>query len=143
MSPTVLMNISDIPGTGLITEGSRVNYSMLIAGENNEVQTFSELMSVKVNDSARISNPSDSSERTNQTINRSKQFLSLTVIISVLLSGIAISMSARRFAKKNGHDRFNEKFWSQKTIHTANNYYSVDHDWIDRCDFGFDHGIYC
>ena len=29
----------------------RVNYSMLIAGENNEVQTFSELMSVKVNDS--------------------------------------------------------------------------------------------
>ena len=100
LSPTVLMNISDIPGTGLITEGSRVNYSMLIAGENNEVQTFSELMSVKVNDSARISNPSDSSERTNQTINRSKQFLSLTVIISVLLSGIAISMSARRFAKK-------------------------------------------
>ena len=100
LSPTVLMNISDIPGTGLITEGSRVNYSMLIAGEDNEVQTFSELMSVKVNDSARISNPSDSSERTNQTINRSKQFLSLTVIISVLLSGIAISMSARRFAKK-------------------------------------------
>ena len=100
LSPTVLMNISSIPGTGLITEGSRVNYSMLIAGENNEVQTFSELMSVKVNDSARISNPSDSSERTNQTINRSKQFLSLTVIISVLLSGIAISMSARRFAKK-------------------------------------------
>ena len=100
LSPTVLMNISSIPGTGLITEGSRVNYSMLVAGENNEVQTFSELMSVKVNDSARISNPSDSSERTNQTINRSKQFLSLTVIISVLLSGIAISMSARRFAKK-------------------------------------------
>ena len=100
LSPTVLMNISSIPGTGLITEGSRVNYSMLIAGENNEVQTFSELMSVKLNDSARISNPSDSSERTNQTINRSKQFLSLTVIISVLLSGIAISMSARRFAKK-------------------------------------------
>ena len=100
LSPTVLMNISSIPGTGLITEGSRVNYSMLIAGENNEVQTFSELMSFKVNDSARISNPSDSSERTNQTINRSKQFLSLTVIISVLLSGIAISMSARRFAKK-------------------------------------------
>lgn len=100
LSPTVLMNISSIPGTGLITEGSRVNYSMLVAGENNEVQTFSELMSVKVNDSARISNPSDSSERTNQTIHRSKQFLSLTVIISVLLSGIAISMSARRFAKK-------------------------------------------
>ena len=37
---------------------------------------------------------------THATINRSKQFLSLTVIISVLLSGIAISMSARRFAKK-------------------------------------------
>ena len=100
LSPTVLMNISSIPGTGLITQGSRVNYSMLVAGENDEVQTFSKLMSVKVNDSARISNPSDSSERTNQTINRSKQFLSLTVIISVLLSGIAISMSARRFAKK-------------------------------------------
>ena len=100
LSPTVLMNISSIPGTGLITQGSRVNYSMLVAGENNEVQIFSELMSVKVNDSARISNPSNSNERTNQTINRSNQFLSLTVIISVLLSGIAISMSARRFAKK-------------------------------------------
>ena len=29
LSPTVLMNISSIPGTGLITQGSRVNYCLL------------------------------------------------------------------------------------------------------------------
>ena len=100
LSPTILMNIESLPATGLITQGSRVNYSLLIAGEDGDVESYSQLMEDIIPNSARISDPSDSSERTNQAINRAKQFLSLTIIISVFLSGIAIAMSARRFMKK-------------------------------------------
>ena len=100
LSPTILMNIESLPATGLITQGSRVNYSLLIAGEDDVVESYSQLMEDIIPNSARISDPSDSSERTNQAINRAKQFLSLTIIISVFLSGIAIAMSARRFMKK-------------------------------------------
>ena len=100
LSPTILMNIESLPATGLITQGSRVNFSLLIAGEDDVVESYSKLMEDIIPNSARISDPSDSSERTNQAINRAKQFLSLTIIISVFLSGIAIAMSARRFMKK-------------------------------------------
>ena len=83
LSTTILMNIESLPATGLITQGSRVNYSLLIAGEDDVVESYSQMMEDIIPNSARISDPSDSSERTNQAINRAKQFLSLTIIISV------------------------------------------------------------
>ncbi len=100
LSPTILINFRALPDTGLITEGSRVNYSLLAAGDEDVIERFAKLMGEMTTESARISDPSDSSQRTNQAINRAQQFLSFTVIISVLLSSIAIAMSARRFMKK-------------------------------------------
>ena len=100
LAPSILINLRALSGTGLITEGSRVNYSLLTAGETAIIEQYAEQMRETVTESARISDPSDSSQRTNQAISRAQQFLSFTVIISVLLSSIAIAMSARHFMKK-------------------------------------------
>lgn len=100
LAPSILVNIAAIPATDLISEGSRVNYSLLVAGEDSLVEKYKKNISNLLTESARISDRSDSNERTNQAINRSQQFLSMTTIISILLSAIAIAMSARRFMKR-------------------------------------------
>ena len=100
LAPSILVNIAAIPATDLIGEGSRVNYSLLVAGEESLVEKYKKNITNLLTESARISDRSDSNERTNQAINRSQQFLSMTTIISILLSAIAIAMSARRFMKR-------------------------------------------
>ena len=100
LAPSILVNLAAIPSTNLITEGSRVNYSLLLAGEEQLLEDYTNDIAGLMSESARISDRSDSNERTNQAINRSQQFLSMTAIISILLSAIAIAMSARRFMKR-------------------------------------------
>ena len=45
-------------------------------------------------------NREDSSARAGNAADRAQRFLSLTAVISVLLSAVAIAMSARRFAQR-------------------------------------------
>ena len=40
LAPSILINISAITSTDLINEGSRVNYSLLVAGEEQNIEKY-------------------------------------------------------------------------------------------------------
>jgi putative ABC transport system permease protein len=100
LAPSLLVNIADIPMSGLITEGSRVGYALLVAGPEAAVDDFYAEVEDKLPDDVRARNREDSSERAANAADRADRFLSLTAVISVLLSAVAIAMSARRFAHR-------------------------------------------
>lgn len=100
LAPSVLVNIADIPATGLVKEGSRVGYALLVAGGEKALDEFYSEVEDKLPDSVRVRNQEDSSERATNASDRAQSFLSLTAVISLLLSAVAIAMSARRFAHK-------------------------------------------
>ena len=100
LAPSLLVNIGDIPATGLINEGSRVDYALLVAGEETAVDGFYEDVGDRLPEEVRVRNREDSSERASNAADRAQRFLSLTAVISLLLSAVAIAMSARRFAHR-------------------------------------------
>ena len=100
LAPSLLMDIGDVPASGLIGEGSRVRYALLVAGDASAVDDFNSAIQDELPDSLRIQSQEESSERAYNAADRAQRFLSLTAIISLLLSGVAIAMSARRFAHR-------------------------------------------
>jgi len=100
LAPTVILNIGDIGASGLIGEGSRVRYALLVAGDDDDVASFSDAISDKLPDEIRIRSQEESSERAYNAADRAQRFLSLTAVISLLLSAVAVAMSARRFAQR-------------------------------------------
>ncbi|MGH8167051.1 MAG: ABC transporter permease, partial [Woeseiaceae bacterium] len=100
LAPTLLVNIDDVPATGLINEGSRVGYALLVAGEEAAVDDFYADVEERLPEEVRMHNREDSSERAGNAADRAQRFLSLTAVISLLLSAVAIAMSARRFAHR-------------------------------------------
>jgi putative ABC transport system permease protein len=100
LAPSLLLNIADIEATGLVAEGSRVGYALLVAGDDAAVTEFNDAIQDELPDSVRASNREDSSEQANNAADRAQQFLSLTAVISLLLSAVAVAMSARRFAQR-------------------------------------------
>ena len=100
LAPSVLMNIDDIPRSGLIGEGSRVAYALLVAGDEDSVADFNEAIKDKLPESVRVRSQEESSERAYNAADRAQRFLSLTAVISLLLSAVAVAMSARRFAHR-------------------------------------------
>jgi len=100
LAPSLLMNIGDIPDSGLINVGSRVGYALLVAGDDKDVDAFNEAIQDDLPESLRATNREESSDRANNAADRAQRFLSLTAVISLLLSAVAIAMSARRFAHR-------------------------------------------
>jgi putative ABC transport system permease protein len=100
LAPSLLVNIADIPATGLIGEGSRVGYALLVAGNETAVNDFNEAIQDDLSDAVRASSREESSDRANNAADRAQRFLSLTAVISLLLSAVAVAMSARRFAHR-------------------------------------------
>jgi putative ABC transport system permease protein len=100
LAPSLLLNLRDMPATALINEGSRVQYALLVAGEQADVDEFFLAVEDDLPDSVRTLNQEDSSERSTNAATRAQRFLSLTAVISLLLSAVAIAMSARRYAHR-------------------------------------------
>ena len=100
LAPSLLMNIDDIAVSGLISEGSRVSYALLVAGQEQAVNEFDVAIQEDLPDEVRSSNREESSERAYRAADRAQRFLSLTAIIALLLSAVAVAMSARRFAHR-------------------------------------------
>ena len=98
LAPSLLINIKDIPSTGLVVEGSRVRNAFLVAGEEDSLDKFYNIIAPTMPESTRIRNREESLERTQNTADRAQRFLSLTAVISLLLSAVAIAMASRQFA---------------------------------------------
>jgi len=100
LAPTVIMNIADVDSSGLIGEGSRVAYALLVAGDEANVAGFNVAIEDILPDEIRVRSQEESSERAYNAADRAQRFLSLTAVISLLLSAVAVAMSARRFAHR-------------------------------------------
>jgi putative ABC transport system permease protein len=100
LAPSLLVNVDDISRSGLIGAGSRVRYALLVAGDEQAVSDFNDAIQDRLPESIRVRSQEDSSERAYNAADRAQRFLSLTAVISLLLSAVAVAMSARRFAHR-------------------------------------------
>ena len=119
LAPSIMINLADMPGTGLITEGSRVSYALLVAGDDESaVDAFYETVEADLPESVRVRNREDSSERAGNAADRAQRFLSLTAVISVLLSAVRHrDVRAPLCPAAHGYRRFDEGVGRESTVH--------------------------
>ena len=101
LAPTVIMNESDLPQTQLIQPGSRVSYRALFAGDRSRVELFKTWLLAHKSRSERLRDISDASPQISNAVERAGRFLSLASLVSVLLSAVAVAMSARRYVARH------------------------------------------
>lgn len=101
LAPRVLMNQQDVAATGLIQTGALVNYRLLIAGEESNIQDYRRWLKDLLNPGEKILDLEAGRPELRTALNRSKEFLGLAALISVLLAGVAVATSARRFAQRH------------------------------------------
>ncbi len=101
IAPRVLMNLADLPATGLILPGSRVEYRLLLGGEPAALEAFKNSLTASDKDQLRIQGIRDARPELKSALERAEQFLGLAVLISIALAGLAISMSAQRYVTRH------------------------------------------
>jgi len=97
IAPRVLMNLADLPQTGLIAPGSRVQHGLLVAGEHEALARFRH--AVEPGPHARWQTPGDARPEIRAAMTHANQFLGLATLVTTTLSGVAILLAARSFAR--------------------------------------------
>lgn len=97
LTPRLLMNRADLDATQLIQPGSRVRYIALFAGER--ANEFESRLKPTLDISQRLSGVVDGRPEVGGALTRATTYLSLAGLLTVLLSGAAIAMTATRWAQ--------------------------------------------
>ncbi len=100
LAPSLLMNLDEVPATGLVQTGSRVSYAQLFAGDRDAVRRFAGAWSGRLPETVRMEDRGDAGQELNSAVERAGRFLSLASLVSLLLSAVAVAMSARRYAER-------------------------------------------
>jgi putative ABC transport system permease protein len=101
LSATLMINLADVPATGLIQPGSRVSRAVLFAGDPREVAAFRQHLQGRKKAGERLQAIEDASPQIRASSDRAGRFLSLASLVSVLLSAVAVAMAARRYAARH------------------------------------------
>ena len=101
VAPRLLMNISDLPATGLVQEGSRIRYYLYAAGEPPALKALEAWAKPRMERGQRIEDLEAGRPEVRATLDRAQRFLSLTALLAAVLAGVAIALATRRFVERH------------------------------------------
>ena len=101
IAPRLLMNIKDVDKTAIIQAGSRVNYLAGFAGKIEDRKILENWLKPQLNTSQSLIGGTEGSQAINSAMSKAEQYLALSAMLSVMLSGIAIAMTANHYAKRH------------------------------------------
>ncbi|REG32923.1 putative ABC transport system permease protein [Archangium gephyra] len=101
IAPRVFLNLADLPATGLVQEGSRLRYRLVIAGEPDAVERFVRTAREGLARGQRLETVKDARPEMRSALDRADRFLSLAALVSVVLAAVAVAMAARRHSERH------------------------------------------
>ncbi|RDZ26291.1 ABC transporter permease [Lysobacter silvisoli] len=101
IAPKVFLNLSDLPGTGLVQEGSRIRYRLVVAGEAAAVERFAAAVKPTLGRGQRLETIQDARPEVRSALDRAGRFLGLAALVSVVLAAVAVAMAARRHSERH------------------------------------------
>lgn len=104
-APRVMLAAEDLPATGLVQNGSRLSYSLLVAGETDQLDQFQTWIEAQIKDrnlrGIQIETLDTGNPEMRATLDRARQFLALVGMLSAMLAALAIALAARRFMQRH------------------------------------------
>jgi putative ABC transport system permease protein len=101
VAPRAFLHLEDLPATGLVQEGSRLRYKLVVAGEAGAVERFSAAAKKALGRGQRLETVQDARPEVRSALDRAGRFLSLAALVSVVLAAVAVAMAARRHSERH------------------------------------------
>jgi len=107
-APRVMIHADDLAATGLVQPASRLNYRLVVAGDDASVRRYTqwaeaEMVKPEVRGMGLESFESGRPEM-QQTLERAEKFLNLVALLAALLSAVAVAIAARVYASRHLDD---------------------------------------
>jgi putative ABC transport system permease protein len=101
LAPRLMINLADLPATGLIQDGSRVRYRLHLAGETPEVKAYEAWATEQIGRGERIESLDNARPEIRNVTERAQRFLRLAALLAVILAAVAVALAAERYMRRH------------------------------------------
>lgn len=100
LTPRVLINLDDLQATGIVQPGSRVSFRELWRGEAPALQSYRDVIQPGLEANQRLLDGRDGNQQIGGALGKAERYLNMASLVAVLLAGVAVALSATRFANR-------------------------------------------
>jgi putative ABC transport system permease protein len=100
LAPRIMMNLKDLPATGLIVPGSRASYRLLLAGKPSDVEGFGLWIKSELSDIESVQDLQNARPEMRNALERTRLFFSLSITLTLVIAMVAIAITARYSASR-------------------------------------------
>lgn len=99
--PRIMLNNADLQATGLIQEGSRARWKLLLAGESASVQKTAQTLAKQLTRGEKIEDIKEARPEMKAALERANRFLGLTALLAVSLAAVAMVLACQRYIQRH------------------------------------------
>ena len=100
LTPRVLMHLDDLAATEIVQPGSRVRFRELWRGDTETLAAYRQAVEAGLEPNQRLDDARDGNRQVGGALGRAERYLNLASLAAVLLAGVAVALSAARFAAR-------------------------------------------
>ncbi|MBD1588501.1 ABC transporter permease [Pseudomonas typographi] len=100
LTPRVLMNLADLAATGILQPGSRVSFRDLWRGAPALIAQYREQVQGSLAPNQRLLDSHDGNRQVGGALGKAESYLNLASLVAVMLAGVAVALSANRYAAR-------------------------------------------
>jgi putative ABC transport system permease protein len=100
LAPRAVMALGDADAAGLLGTGSRARHQLLVSGTPEAVDVYRAWAKSRLPADAHLVTPEEVQQRLAIAFDRAGAFLRLSALLAALLAGIAVALSAQRYARR-------------------------------------------
>ncbi len=99
--PRLVINVADLPATGLIQPGSRAFYRLHVAGAADDVAGFEAWAKARLGRGESLENVDNARPEVRSILDRTERFLRFAAMLAVVLAAVAVGLATRRFVERH------------------------------------------
>src|SRR5690606_29739603 len=101
LAPRLMMNLADVPSTGLIQYGSRAKYQYLLAGDAQSIDSFFDWAKAHAGKGERVQDVSTARPEIRSALEKARQFLGLAAMVGVILAIVAMFLASLPYVQRS------------------------------------------
>lgn len=98
LTPRVMINMTDLEATKVVQPGSRVSYRDLWRGTPQDLAAYRKAIEPGLAPNQKIDDARDGNQQIGGALGKAERYLNMASLVAVLLAGVAVALSAARFA---------------------------------------------
>lgn len=101
VSPRVFIALDDLSKTGLVQNGSRIQYRLVVSGKSPDVKGFVASTKKNLQRGQRLETSEDARPEVRMALDRAGRFLGIAALVSLILAAVAVALAARRHSARH------------------------------------------